>query len=165
MRNVGICGKHKIANRWSWTVYKVIKLVRDLHYVIVPCDSDGPERALHRDLLLPCGFLSSVVLLPDPKRQAKAARTFQSNIVAGGNNPDDNESDENQSRSTDKEVILIIIILIVHLQLTKMYQGISIEGWMIHCPLQRMEVSKQWSNLFLIQRDHLSSHKNTERKI
>lgn len=51
VRNVGICGKHKIANRWSWTVYKVIKQVRDLHvYVIVPCDSDGPERALHRDL-------------------------------------------------------------------------------------------------------------------
>lgn len=28
-------------------------------YVVAPVDSEGPERTLHRDLLLPCGFLST----------------------------------------------------------------------------------------------------------
>lgn len=48
LENVGIHGKQNIANRWSQTVYKVIKQVRNLPvYVTVPCDSDGPERVLN----------------------------------------------------------------------------------------------------------------------
>ncbi|XP_024658169.2 retrovirus-related Pol polyprotein from transposon opus [Maylandia zebra] len=59
VKNVGIRGKHKLADRWSQTVYKVVKQLNDSPvYVVAPLKSDGPERTLHRDLLLPCGFLS-----------------------------------------------------------------------------------------------------------
>uniref|UniRef100_A0A3B3TDH6 Gypsy retrotransposon integrase-like protein 1 n=1 Tax=Paramormyrops kingsleyae TaxID=1676925 RepID=A0A3B3TDH6_9TELE len=62
VRNVGVRGKHKLANKWSQTIYRVVKQVKDLPvYVVVPCTTDGPERVLHRDLLLPCGFLSPSV--------------------------------------------------------------------------------------------------------
>lgn len=60
VRNVGLRGKHKIADRWSETVYTVVKQIPDLPvYVVVPENAKGPERVLHRDLLLPCGFLPS----------------------------------------------------------------------------------------------------------
>ena len=59
VKNVGLRGKHKIADRWSRTVYKVVKRINDSPvYVVAPVSSDGPERTLHRDLLLPCGFLA-----------------------------------------------------------------------------------------------------------
>lgn len=59
VKNVGVRGKHKIADRWSRTVYKVVKHINDSPvYVVAPVHSDGPERTLHRDLLLPCGFLA-----------------------------------------------------------------------------------------------------------
>ncbi|CAI5689657.1 unnamed protein product [Oreochromis niloticus] len=62
VKNVGIRGKHKLADRWSQTVYKVVKQINDSPvYVVAPLMSDGPERTLHRDLLLPCGFLSCSV--------------------------------------------------------------------------------------------------------
>lgn len=53
VKNVGLPGRHKIADRWSRTVYKVVKQVKDLPvYVVAPFDTDGPQRVLHRDLLL-----------------------------------------------------------------------------------------------------------------
>uniref|UniRef100_A0A672F450 Integrase catalytic domain-containing protein n=1 Tax=Salarias fasciatus TaxID=181472 RepID=A0A672F450_SALFA len=59
IKNVAMQGKHKIADRWSSTVYKVVKHIDDSPvYVVAPLTSDGPERILHRDLLLPCGFLA-----------------------------------------------------------------------------------------------------------
>lgn len=62
VRNVGIRGKHKIADRWSETIFTVVKQVKDSPvYVVVPENTNGPEKVLHRDLLLPCGFLPSTI--------------------------------------------------------------------------------------------------------
>ncbi|KAL0150798.1 hypothetical protein M9458_053880, partial [Cirrhinus mrigala] len=62
VRNVGIRGKHKIADKWSKMVYRIVKQIDNSPvYVVAPVESEGPERTLHRDLLLPCGFLSSCV--------------------------------------------------------------------------------------------------------
>lgn len=59
VKNVGIRGKHKIADRWSKTIYQVVKQITESPvYVVKPLTTDGPERTLHRDLLLPCGFLT-----------------------------------------------------------------------------------------------------------
>lgn len=56
VRNVGICGK------WSKMVYRIVKQIDNSPvYVVAPVVSVGPERTLHRDLLLPCEFLSSCV--------------------------------------------------------------------------------------------------------
>ncbi|KAL7872249.1 hypothetical protein SRHO_G00072320 [Serrasalmus rhombeus] len=58
VRNIGLRGKHKLADRWSQTIYRVVKRVGDNPvYVVTPLNAGGPERTLHRDLLLPCGFL------------------------------------------------------------------------------------------------------------
>ncbi|XP_073792914.1 retrovirus-related Pol polyprotein from transposon opus [Danio rerio] len=59
IKNVNIRRKHKIADRWESTVYVVVKQPNaDIPvYVVRPENGDGSERILHRDLLLPCGFL------------------------------------------------------------------------------------------------------------
>lgn len=62
VKNVGVRGKHKIADRWSQIMYKVVKRINDSPvYIVDPVDANGPSRTLHRDLLLPCGFLAPSV--------------------------------------------------------------------------------------------------------
>ena len=58
VRNVGLQGKHKLANRWASTIYTVTGRP-DLStpvYIVTPIDGDGPSRTLHRNMLLPCNF-------------------------------------------------------------------------------------------------------------
>ncbi|XP_073690458.1 uncharacterized protein [Garra rufa] len=58
VRNVKLRGKHKLADKWEKEAYVVIKKAADLPvYTVQPEGKDGPLRTLHRDLLLPCGFL------------------------------------------------------------------------------------------------------------
>lgn len=58
VRNVRLRGKHKLEDKWEQEVYSVVKRAGDLPvYVVKPETRDGPTRTLHRDLLLPCGFL------------------------------------------------------------------------------------------------------------
>ena len=58
VRNVNIRGKHKLADRWERGTYTVEKRMGDGPvYVVKPEKGGGPLRTLHRDLLLPCGFL------------------------------------------------------------------------------------------------------------
>ena len=58
VRNVNIRGKHKLADRWEQKIHVVVRRIRDSPvYVVKPETGEGPQRTLHRDLLLPCGFL------------------------------------------------------------------------------------------------------------
>lgn len=58
VRNLRMRGKHKLADRWEPEVYIIVKQSNNLPvYVVKPETRDGPQRTLHRDLLLPCGFL------------------------------------------------------------------------------------------------------------
>lgn len=60
VRNVRIRGKHKLADRWESTIHVVVKRAGDLPvYTVRPENKESPLRTLHRDLLLPCGFLSA----------------------------------------------------------------------------------------------------------
>lgn len=60
VRNVNIRGKHKLADRWEQRVHVVVSRIGDSPvYVVKPETGEGPRRTLHRDLLLPCGFLSA----------------------------------------------------------------------------------------------------------
>ncbi|CAL9706631.1 unnamed protein product [Knipowitschia caucasica] len=87
VKNVGLRGKHKISDRWSQTVYKVIRQVKGLPvYVIAPFDSDGPERVLHRDLLLPCGFIPVAEeqiqdTIPERTRKSKKRLEIRTNTA------------------------------------------------------------------------------------
>ena len=73
VRKVRIRGKHKLADRWESDVHVVVKRAGDLPvYTVRPENKDGPLRTLHRDLLLPCGFLP--VSMPDEPVTPKAVR-------------------------------------------------------------------------------------------
>lgn len=87
VKNVGLRGKHKISNRWTNTVYKVIKQIENLPvYVVAPFDDVGPERVLHRDLLLPCGFLSVAKEQPEPitQTETRTSKRLQSSATKRG---------------------------------------------------------------------------------
>lgn len=58
VRNVRLRGKHKLADKWESDVYIVVKRAGTLPvYTVRPENKDKPSRTLHRDLLLPCGYL------------------------------------------------------------------------------------------------------------
>ena len=58
VRNVRLRGKHKLADKWEPESYVVVKKTPDLLVYTVRSDTkEGLLRTLHRDLLLPCGFL------------------------------------------------------------------------------------------------------------
>ena len=72
VRNVGLTGKHKLADRWTTTCYHVVRRIADDMpvYVVRPEDG-GPDRTLHRNMLLPCGHLPDAqpepqITPPDP---------------------------------------------------------------------------------------------------
>ncbi|KAK7877967.1 hypothetical protein WMY93_031369, partial [Mugilogobius chulae] len=82
VRNVRLRGKHKLSDKWEEQVYVVVHRAGELPvYKIKPENSDGPTRTLHRDLLLPCGFLSdSDENSPSPENSpVRRPRTRQQN--------------------------------------------------------------------------------------
>lgn len=60
VKNVHLKAKDKLADKWEPDVYVVTKKAGDLPvYTVKPERKDGSLRTLHRDLLLPCGFVST----------------------------------------------------------------------------------------------------------
>lgn len=58
LRNLGIAGKHKIADRWKAIPYLVMEKLGDLPvYKIKPEEGPGQTKTVHRNLLLPVGEL------------------------------------------------------------------------------------------------------------
>ena len=56
--NLHLHNKHKLADRWEPVIYLVTKWMGDLpFYSVKPEKEEGSSRTLHRDHLLPCGFL------------------------------------------------------------------------------------------------------------
>ena len=62
VKNTRLRGKHKLADRWEQEVFVVVKQLGDDFpvYEVKPETGDGPTRTLHRNMLLPCRFSSSV---------------------------------------------------------------------------------------------------------
>lgn len=76
MRNVRIRGKHKLADKWESDVHIMVKRAGGLPvYTVKPEGKDGPLRTLHRDLLLPCGFLPVADFEQLPKQTINRPRT------------------------------------------------------------------------------------------
>ncbi len=79
VRNLRLRNKHKLADKWEPTMYKVLKRMGDLPvYTVHPINGDGPSRTLHRDLLLPCGDLSEAEEMEQPEPKARRPRTRRS---------------------------------------------------------------------------------------
>ena len=121
VKNVSFRGKHKIADRWSSTVYKVIKHIDGSPvYVVAPVNSEGPERTLHRDLLLPCGFLASSIqdeLRQDTEKRGKTPTPQASEIPQEATEPEQSWENEEEIdyyyQQTAKEDVTFPTITIV----------------------------------------------------
>lgn len=82
VRNLRLREKHKLADKWEQTVYIVTKQMENLPvYTVKPEKGDGPNRTLHRDLLLPCGFLSPIEHEPERVTKPNRPRTRQSSAL------------------------------------------------------------------------------------
>ncbi|XP_073669762.1 uncharacterized protein [Paramisgurnus dabryanus] len=78
VRNVRLRGKHKLADKWESTVHVVVRKAGDLPvYTVKPETGEGPWRTLHRDLLLPCGFLH---VTPEEQPKPLERRKTRQNI-------------------------------------------------------------------------------------
>lgn len=86
VRNVKLRGKHKLADKWEKDVYIVVNRAGDLPvYTVRPeTDPSGRSRTLHRDLLLPCGFLPATkgpeLQFPTPTRRPQT-RSLKQPVV------------------------------------------------------------------------------------
>lgn len=72
VRNVGLTGKHKLQDRWKSTPYVVIKKLPNLPvYRVQPEHGNGVVKTLHRDHLLPIGYL---VRMPNSSKNTDPVR-------------------------------------------------------------------------------------------
>ncbi|KAK7886001.1 hypothetical protein WMY93_025622 [Mugilogobius chulae] len=96
VRNVRIRGKHKLEDKWEQEVYVVVRRAGDLPvYIVKPETRDGPTRTLHRDLLLPCGFLPTAVEDLDESTPARRPLTrSQSRQSASAEHDQGSEEEE-----------------------------------------------------------------------
>lgn len=82
VRNLRLQEKHKLADKWDQTIYVVTKQMDNLPvYTVKPEKGDGASRTLHRDILLPCGFLSSTD--PEPERVTKPHKPHKTKFSSG----------------------------------------------------------------------------------
>ncbi len=105
VRNVRLRGKQKLADKWEQDVHVVVRKVRDLPvYSVQPEGKGGPLRTLHRDLLLPCGFLQPTKSEEQPKqRVVRRPRTR-----ATSNNEGIQESVSECSESEDEQILCYV---------------------------------------------------------
>lgn len=100
VKNVRIRGKHKLADKWESTVHVVVKRAGDLPvYTVKPETGEGPWRTLHRDLLLPCGFLPTtpeVCAQSKPADRRKTRRSTRSDTLDADQPLNDHSSDEDE---------------------------------------------------------------------
>ncbi len=95
VRNVRLRRKHKLANRWDSVVHVVVSRAGEVPvYTVRPEKQEGPLRTLHRDLMLPCGFLSSHDDSDDPHvvKPRKKWATRQSEDVENEECPENYQS-------------------------------------------------------------------------
>lgn len=97
VRNVRLRGKNKLADRWESTIYVVQKRAGDLPvYTVCPEGQEGPTRTLHRDLLLPCGFLSEIEEEPVKSKTPTKRRTRQTTQKDDNHQSSDEDEDDIQ---------------------------------------------------------------------
>lgn len=94
IRNVRLRGKHKISDKWEATVHVVVSRAGTLPvYTVKPENREGPLRTLHRDLLLPCGYLPTEDSYPAPQSRKRRPST-RANPSTDETIPSDEEEEE-----------------------------------------------------------------------
>ncbi len=93
VRNLRLRNKHKLADRWESTIYIVTRRMGDLPvYSVKPENADEPVRTLHRDHLLPCGFLAEMEDKENIVVPVKKPRTRQECVQS--DKPDSDEEED-----------------------------------------------------------------------
>lgn len=92
IRNVKIRGKHKISDKWESAIYVVVTRTGALPvYTVKPESKDGPLRTLHRDLLLPCGYLPAEESNEPDKQPARRRPATRATPAADANHSEEEE--------------------------------------------------------------------------
>jgi len=96
VRNLRLRTKHKLADRWEPMIYVVTKQMGDLPvYSVKPEKEEGPPRTLHRDHLLPCGFLPETEREEQKmKSSPKRPRTRQQSAIQQDEEPFASDDDD-----------------------------------------------------------------------
>lgn len=99
VRNLRLRNKHKLADRWEPMIYVVTKQKGDLPvYSVKPEREEGPLRTLHRDHLLPCGFLPEAEREEQPTKNSQPKRrTRQQSAVQQDGEPLASDDDNDES--------------------------------------------------------------------
>lgn len=93
IRNVRLRGKHKISYEWAATVHVLVHRTGTLPvYTVKPENRESPLRTLHRDLLLPCGYLPTEDRHPVPQSRKRGPST-RANSSPDETTPSDEEED------------------------------------------------------------------------
>ncbi len=101
VRILSVRGKHKLADRWEKMVHTVVKSISNGPvYVVKPDKSNGPHRTLHRDLLLPCGFLPA---RPEKQMPGTNLTANRKRKMRTRTNTEVQEGDECEEQSSDEE--------------------------------------------------------------
>jgi transposase InsO family protein len=108
VKNVGLRGKHKLANKYEDGVYLVKEQPnQDVPvYVVQPEQGTKKRRILHRNLLLPVNFLP-LKPVPLPRRRVEArdepVRDREENVDRGSEDGDNGVTDGDSDVEADKE--------------------------------------------------------------
>jgi transposase InsO family protein len=101
IRNVNIRGKHKLADKWEKSIHIVVKRFDGGPvYVVKPERGSGPHRTLHRDLLLPCGFLP---VEKTPEQGPRLDKAKKMPLRSGKRRDLQTENDNSEGNLTDEE--------------------------------------------------------------
>ncbi|XP_061921885.1 uncharacterized protein LOC133662165 [Entelurus aequoreus] len=97
IRNVRIRGKHKISDKWESTIHVVVSRAGTLPVYTVKLENkDGPLRTLHRDLLLPCGYLPTGENIEPAQQSARRRPATRANpAVDADHSLEEEEEDDN----------------------------------------------------------------------
>lgn len=97
IRNVGLTGKHKLQDRWKSIPYVVVKKLPNLPvYKVKPEQGPGNFKTLHRDHLLPIGYLVRLPENTQPTERVKPPVTRQRQRRKSEN---DSKSEQSNSES------------------------------------------------------------------
>lgn len=106
VRSVRLRGKHKLADKWESDIYIVVKRADNLSvYTVRPEGQEGPLRTLHRDLLLPCGFLPVAESEESPEAAVNRPKTRQQSTIEVSDEAD-LSADHSDSEDQDEYYLL-----------------------------------------------------------
>ena len=124
VRNLRLRNKHKLADKWESVAYRVLEKMGNLPvYKVQSVNGDSPTQTLHRDLLLPCGYLfeeNDEPAEPKPIRRPRTRANPSRDPDEGLDEDSDDDDDESfgppsftEKRFTSQELHLLLNLLTV----------------------------------------------------